>query len=35
MHQNQVGQIASCKEIVSKIREIIVGDDRFTVCDIA
>ena len=26
---------ASCKEIVSKIKEIIEGDARFTVCDIA
>ena len=26
---------APCKEIVSKIKEIIEGDARFTVCDIA
>ena len=26
---------ASCKEIISKIKEIIEGDARFTVCDIA
>ena len=26
---------ASCKEIVSKIKKVIEGDARFTVCDIA
>ena len=36
MHRNQVGQkSASRKEIASKIKEIIEGDARFTVRDIA
>ena len=36
MHRNQVGQnLHLRKEIVSKIKEIIEGDARFTVCDIA
>ena len=35
MHRNQVGQNASRKEIVSKIKEIIERDARFTVRDIA
>ena len=36
MHRNQVGQnLPSRKEIVSKIKEIIEGDARFTVCDTA
>jgi predicted transcriptional regulator len=35
MHQNQVDQIASRIEIVSKIKAIIEGDARFTVRDIA
>ena len=34
MHQNQVGENLR-KEIVSKIKEIIEGDSRFTVRDIA
>ena len=28
-------KFASCKEIISKIKEIVEGDVRFTVCDIA
>ena len=28
-------KFAACKEIVSKMKEIIEGDARFTVCDIA
>ena len=36
MHRNQVGQkSASRKEIISKLKEIIEGDARFTVRDIA
>ena len=36
MHQNHVGQnLHLIKEIISKIKEIIEGDARFTVCDIA
>ena len=36
MDQNQIGKIfASRKEIVSKIKEIVEGDARFTVRDIA
>ena len=36
MHRNQVGQnLHIVKEIVSKIKEIIEGDARFTVRDIA
>ena len=34
MHQNQVDQV-SLKEIVSKTKEIIEGDVRFTIHDIA